>query len=226
MGTSREEVRARHRGGSLLSNGHVSVQTSVPVDEPNCPDGTVPGYDSYSDQWGCYVPPILPAVENQPPPSPLPPPPPPPPPPYDPIDPPTDGGPGGPGAPPPPPPPCADCEPVTPSVKCEGLLDYPHKSTHMPGTVNVVGGTVCDLTVYHISVTVYLHRWDALSSQWQLMSAGVKSLANAGAVSTNTADLCVTGLYHATSSHRYQATAADSVHQLPPGRSPDVQINC
>jgi hypothetical protein len=122
---------------------------------------------------------------------------------------------------------CDEWDPAcNPEPECSGVVHYPHKSTHVPGNVNVVGATICNMSVSSIRVTLRLYRWESLSSSWVLIAASDKMESNSGSAITNAADTCITGFYRATSTHSYVATSGGSTIPLPPQQSPDVQVNC
>jgi len=57
---------------------------------------------------------------------------------------------------------------------CYGQTDRPHLSTHVPGSVNVVGRTVCSGTVVYIEIRLYRSRWYG----WQQRGFGSGSQPN------------------------------------------------
>lgn len=98
---------------------------------------------------------------------------------------------------------------VTPSLvlgtgggNCYGQTDAPHASGHVPGTVNVVGRTVCPTTDY-VLIDLYRQHWYG----WEYMSSGQKT--NYGTAQSNAATTCTLGtnfLYEGDGYH--EATGA------------------
>lgn len=81
---------------------------------------------------------------------------------------------------------------------CYGQTDQPHRSGHVPGTVNVVARTVCWAYTVFVSTSLYRHRWYG----WQFLAHGERTSYNY--VDTNAAWYCAgsgTYTYRADSYH-------------------------
>jgi hypothetical protein len=67
---------------------------------------------------------------------------------------------------------------------CVGRTHDPHRSSHVPGTINVVADTRCNYAVPSVGVStnLYRSRWYG----WELRgSSGFQSRANSSSISTN-----------------------------------------
>ncbi len=87
---------------------------------------------------------------------------------------------------------------------CVGRTDYPHKSTHVEGTVNVVAYTTCTVFVPQIYVKTRLYQWVCWGPFCWYSAYGPESenLQYGGnQVSANSAGQCVTGWYKGDSYH-------------------------
>jgi hypothetical protein len=93
-------------------------------------------------------------------------------------------------------------------INCSAKVNYPHSSTHVPGTVNATGSVTCSAPVAKISFTMYLNE-----SGFEVAS---KSFSNTGksSLSGNVAVACAVG-----TTHPYQAFLTGTV-TAPPGYSP------
>jgi hypothetical protein len=78
---------------------------------------------------------------------------------------------------------------------CAGKTNNPHRSGHVPGTINVVGYTKCNYNVpaVKISVTLYRSRWYGWE---QRGSSGLQSNANSGYIEKNAASPNCAGDVH------------------------------
>lgn len=85
-------------------------------------------------------------------------------------------------------------------LACEGQTNDPHKSTHVPGTVNVVATTVCPSpqTTVHVETTLYK---DVGGSWVPWGSTGSSTQFNAVFASANSAGTCQSGQYLGFSYH-------------------------
>ncbi|MEV6600112.1 hypothetical protein AB0M36_25150 [Actinoplanes sp. NPDC051346] len=79
-------------------------------------------------------------------------------------------------------------------IICDLRVDYPHKSSHVPGTVNVVGNVNCTAPVSAIYMAVGLARNGSLVSVTNYSNSGQASLRG------NTATACVNGAYQGVES--------------------------
>lgn len=92
-----------------------------------------------------------------------------------------------------------------PVITCNAVSDYPHKSTHVPGTVNVIGRGVCDYPVGAIDVVTGLFRG------YTVVGTGSRYQTNVASLSASAATPCVSGSY---------IGVADVIFYAPPGYSP------
>lgn len=51
-------------------------------------------------------------------------------------------------------------------VSCYGQTDQPHRSTHLPGSVNVIGRTVCDAPVIRLALEIRLYHYECWWQWW------------------------------------------------------------
>ena len=91
------------------------------------------------------------------------------------------------------------------TITCNLTIDNPHKSTHVPETVNVVSNVTCDNVVSSISITTKLFRAGIQVASSNSFGAEVFMLNGNAAVN------CVNGEYGGT---------ADATVVFPPGYSP------
>jgi hypothetical protein len=91
------------------------------------------------------------------------------------------------------------------TITCTLSIDNPHKSTHVPTTVNVVAHWVCTAPVSSLSMTVRLFRGSTQVGQGSSSNAGRATLNG------NAAANCVNGTYHGT---------ATGTVVFPPGYTP------
>lgn len=97
------------------------------------------------------------------------------------------------------------------TITCTITADNPHKSTHVPGTVNVVGHTDCTAPVASISMTVYLYNYDTS----RLVGVnGPTGNSGRSSFALNAAASCISG--------RYYGYARTTIN-FPPGYSPSPQ---
>jgi hypothetical protein len=87
-----------------------------------------------------------------------------------------------------------------------GTTDYPHYSTHVPGTVNVEGRTTSSITENLISVEVTLWGqrcllWTPLCTWWPVAVGAPSVKLNDSEVLGNAARACKTGWYFGESAH-------------------------
>ncbi|HZM75107.1 MAG TPA: hypothetical protein VFC19_05235 [Candidatus Limnocylindrales bacterium] len=73
---------------------------------------------------------------------------------------------------------------------CTGNVQNPHKSTHVPGTVNVVVTLTCTSTVPQINIRAALYRNGLL-----VKDSGQKTVNNSSFAQHNAAVPCVNGTY-------------------------------
>jgi hypothetical protein len=81
--------------------------------------------------------------------------------------------------------------PNLPIITCALTIDNPHKSTHVPSTVNVVAHWICDYPVASLSMNVQLF--------FGVLQVGSGHSANVGQASLNgnaASNGCVTGTYY------------------------------
>ena len=91
------------------------------------------------------------------------------------------------------------------ALDCAGQTDRPHKSVHVPGTVNVVGRTTCFGSVPFMSIAIRLDIQKCFLGicWWKYVSSASNTKTSWGTVvRANTAGPCVSGEYRGTSSHR------------------------
>lgn len=91
------------------------------------------------------------------------------------------------------------------TITCTIQVNYPHKSTHVPGTVNVTATLRCTAPVSSLSMVVGLYRNGSLVSSNRFSNAGSAFLAG------NSATPCVSATY---------VGAARGGIVFPPGFSP------
>jgi hypothetical protein len=91
------------------------------------------------------------------------------------------------------------------TITCTLSIDNPHKSTHVPTTVNVVAHWVCTAPVSSLSMTVRLFRGSTQVGQGSSSNSGQATLNG------NAAANCVNGSYHGT---------ATGTVVFPPGYTP------
>jgi hypothetical protein len=75
-------------------------------------------------------------------------------------------------------------------ITCTQVTQNPHKSTHVPGTVNVVTVLTCTAPVPQINIRAALYRGGAL-----VRDSGQKSVYNSRTAQHNAAVTCVNGTY-------------------------------
>jgi hypothetical protein len=92
-------------------------------------------------------------------------------------------------------------------ITCGITVDNPHKSTHVPGTVNVVSRVICSAPISEINGIVGLYRNAVLISYSTGQNFG------SAALTMNTATPCVSG--------RYDALGVADIY-APPGYYPPV----
>lgn len=91
-------------------------------------------------------------------------------------------------------------------ITCTGQAQYPHKSSHVPGTVNVVATVSCTAAVTSIGIRAALYRNGAL-----VKDSGAKYVYGTSFAQNNAAETC----HNAT----YQGWMSFTV-TFPPGYSP------
>lgn len=107
-------------------------------------------------------------------------------------------------------------------IDCVPNVQYPHNSTHVPGTVNVVVTVNCTAAVPEIHVTAGLYRDGWLVSQTPWASFVATSFAK-----TNAAVPCQDGTYQGWMD--YDITWPDNYLEIAspgPGYGPAVPITC
>ncbi len=75
-------------------------------------------------------------------------------------------------------------------INCDIAVYSPHKSTHVPGTINVVATVICDAVVVSLSLDVYLYRGSTL------VGDGSNYNEARSAVQANAYSGCTSGTYH------------------------------
>lgn len=90
-----------------------------------------------------------------------------------------------------------------PVIVCQGTTDSAHPSSHVRGTVNVVGRTVCSSAVPSLSVTVSLQRQSCwwFFCWWSTVSTGAPAVGSGVRVQTNAATICSSGWWRGQSRH-------------------------
>ncbi len=109
---------------------------------------------------------------------------------------------------------------------CVGRTDYPHKSTHVPGTVNVVAYTTCTVFVPQLYVKTRLYRWVCwLGICWYSAYGPESEKLQYGGnqVYTNSAGQCITGWYKGESYH--YVIGADG-NRYEAWTSQEAYVNC
>lgn len=110
---------------------------------------------------------------------------------------------------------------------CTGKVDYPHKSQHVPGTLNVVARTRCDVAVPQIHVDVKLERCEEWAGVcwWLFLGEGMQTRTNSIFVEANApSSSCESGLYRGFAHHR--AIGSDGRKYRRTTKSPEVEITC
>jgi hypothetical protein len=116
---------------------------------------------------------------------------------------------------------------ATGGPECTGQTDHPHKSNHVPGTVNVEAHTTCTGDVPFISVTARLYFRSDTTGTWTELEVGHKSSsAGQSEIKMNAAEPCQTGYYYGRGEHRVQYPGGTEVTELFPTQSPQVSITC
>jgi hypothetical protein len=78
------------------------------------------------------------------------------------------------------------------TISCEPSGDNVHKSSHVPGTVNVIVKVNCTAPVAEIFVTAGLEHWNGAA--WELVStSGPSDVGESSGLSENAATTCRTG---------------------------------
>jgi hypothetical protein len=93
-------------------------------------------------------------------------------------------------------------------IVCTLQIQNPHKSTHVPGTVNIVATYSCSATVVELDIEITLYR------NGLYVSDGSDSVEVTSAMQANAATGCVSGTY--------QGVAIGHV-QFPAGYEPNTQ---
>ncbi len=108
------------------------------------------------------------------------------------------------------------------AITCTPQVQYPHKSTHVPGTVNVVVTLTCTAPVSGINIRAALYRNGALVSD-----SGQKSFSGTSFASHNAAEPCHNATYQGWMSY---GVAFPPGYVPPTGASsgfgPVVNITC
>jgi hypothetical protein len=76
------------------------------------------------------------------------------------------------------------------AVTCTIAIYNPHKSTHVPGTINVVATIICSSIVASLDLDIYLYRGSTL------VGDGSTSNEARSAVQANAYSGCTSGYYH------------------------------
>lgn len=87
---------------------------------------------------------------------------------------------------------------------CVGTTNNPHRSSHVPGTVNVIAHTYCSVAVPEIHVQTTLFRWQCWGPFcWYAAygSTGSDTQHWRNHVQANSAGQCITGWYKGESYH-------------------------
>lgn len=84
-----------------------------------------------------------------------------------------------------------------PDITCTLTVDYAHRSTHVPGTINVQGNHVCDSSVSQLDITVQLQKKACTPTCiWvNYGQAGSASKIGGSSVTANSAGNCTNGTY-------------------------------
>lgn len=98
---------------------------------------------------------------------------------------------------------------ITSTITCTAQIQYPHNSSHVPGTVNVVATVSCDAPVTSINMTVNLY-YNAVQVASQSFSTAGSAFLQGNAAQ----DPCLPGAY--------QGTASGTI-VFPPGYVPSPQ---
>jgi hypothetical protein len=87
------------------------------------------------------------------------------------------------------------------AASCYGQTDLPHRSTHVPGSVNVVARTTCNFpTAMTVSTSLQRQKCLWIFCWWSSLSSGY--YAGTGlSISTNAAAFCQKGWWRGSSSH-------------------------
>jgi len=96
-------------------------------------------------------------------------------------------------------------------IVCKAKVNYPHSSTHVPGTVNATGSVTCTAAVTTIAFTMYLNESGFEVAQRPFVNDGKASLGG------NVAIACAVG-----TTHNYQAFLTGEV-TFPPGYTPPIE---
>ena len=96
-------------------------------------------------------------------------------------------------------------------IVCKAKVNYPHSSTHVPGSVNATGSVTCTAPVTTISFTMYLNESGFEVAQRPFINDGKSSLGG------NVAVACAVG-----TTHDYQAFLSGTV-KFPPGYTPPIE---
>ena len=75
-------------------------------------------------------------------------------------------------------------------ITCDIAIYYPHKSTHVPGTINVVATINCSALVASLDLDVYLYRSSTL------VGDGSNHLEAWASIQANAYSGCTSGSYH------------------------------
>jgi hypothetical protein len=98
------------------------------------------------------------------------------------------------------------------TIVCTPNVQNPHESSHVPGTVNVVGTVTCTSAVPEIQLQVALYRQNPADGRWYLQSAsGVMTYSNTAFGQANAAAPCEDGNWVGWMSWYFKA---------PPGYTP------
>jgi hypothetical protein len=110
-------------------------------------------------------------------------------------------------------------------ANCKGKTNYPHKSTHVPNSVNVTASTTCDYAVDRVMVDVKLYssRWYG----WALAEnpPGPKNLYGVRSVSNNHADYDCAGVHDYLGESYHEGVISGEVYSTSTSRRVDG-ISC
>lgn len=87
---------------------------------------------------------------------------------------------------------------------CYGQTDRPHRSTHVPGTVNVISQTYCSIAMSSLYVAVDLYKVEWWGWDKDFISSNVNAGAGTSRVRTNTSGTCNSGDYEGQGYHQVQ----------------------
>jgi hypothetical protein len=102
-------------------------------------------------------------------------------------------------------------EPGLDDIICDLNVQNPHKSTHVPTTVNDVATVSCNLPPAALGLTIALYYWTGKT--WVLVGVGQATNYNQSYIQANASANCVSGTYEG---------AAEAEAVAPPGYVPPI----